>query len=202
MDTEAHWNRTYQNKRPNEVSWYQRNLVLSMRFIHRLAEPPARVIDVGGGASTLVDDLLDAGYPEPIVLDVSAAALDEAKVRLGSRSSLVRWIVADITKTMAVPEVDLWHDRALLHFLTASADQEAYARLAAHTIRQDGHIVVATFAPDGPERCSGLPVQRHDGQSVARLLGSDFELFEEEREIHRTVSGAEQRFCWTILRRR
>jgi SAM-dependent methyltransferase len=202
VDGESHWNRTYQTKRPGEVSWYEPRPERSMQFIRRVCPPPAHVIDVGAGASTLVDALLEAGYVRPLALDISATALDESKARLGARSALVDWIVADITRATTLPAVDLWHDRALLHFLTDAADQRAYARLAAQTIRPGGHLVAATFAPDGPERCSGLPVQRHDGRSLASLLGPNFELQSEEREVHHTPSGAEQRFCWSILRRR
>jgi len=201
MGTESHWDLVYRSRKPDEVSWYQVYPEPSMRFIRRLCSPPARVIDVGAGASVLVDALLDAGYPRPVVLDVSAAGLEHARRRLGERAGLVDWVVGDVTREPALPEVDLWHDRAVLHFLTELADQRAYARLAAKTVRRGGHAVIATFAPDGPERCSGLPVRRYDGRGVASLLGPDFELLEEERHAHRTPSGAEQRFCWSILRR-
>jgi SAM-dependent methyltransferase len=201
MDTEEHWNRVYGTKKPAAVSWYQASAEASMRLIRRFCSPPARVLDVGGGASVLVDALLDAGYPRPVVLDVSAAGLEHARTRLGPRAGLVDWVVGDVTREPGLPEVDLWHDRAVLHFLVEPADQSAYARLAARTVRRGGHAVIATFAPDGPEQCSGLPVQRHDGASVALLLGPALELLEEERQIHRTPSGSEQRFCWSVLRR-
>lgn len=201
MDNDAHWDRVYRSRKPDEVSWYQSSADDSMRLIRRLCSPSARVIDVGAGASVLVDALLDAGYPRPVAFDVSAAGLEHAQRRLGARAGLVDWIVGDVIREPALPEVGLWHDRAVLHFLTERADQQAYARLAARTVRPGGHAVIATFAPDGPERCSGLPVQRHDGASVASLLGANFELVEEERRVHRTPSGAEQRFCLSILRR-
>jgi len=202
MADEAHWNQAYLSKKPTEVSWYEASPGHSLELIGRLCSPSGRIVDIGGGASLLVDALLAAGYERPIVLDVSASGLDISKSRLGSRCSQVEWIVGDITKIDALPAVDLWHDRALLHFLTNAVDQRAYARLAARTVRAGGHLVAATFAPDGPQRCSGLPVQRHDGASVAALLGDDFELIEEQRAIHRTPAGVEQRFCWTVLRRR
>jgi SAM-dependent methyltransferase len=173
-----------------------------MELIRRFGGPSARVIDIGAGASELVDQLLDAGYPRPVLLDLSGVGLERARARLGPRSRDADWIIADVTKDPVLPEVDLWHDRAALHFLTEPADQQAYARLAARTVRKGGHVVVATFAPDGPERCSGLPVRRHDAQSVAALLGPDFELLEEHRRIHRTPAGVEQPFCWSIFRRR
>jgi len=202
MDRRAHWDQVYQSKKPTEVSWYQPSAERSLRFIRRLGKTHARILDIGAGASPLVDALLDAGYPRPILLDISAASFEHAKARLGSRAAGVEWIVADITQDPQLPAVDVWHDRAVLHFLTEAPAQQAYARLAARTVRSGGHAIIATFAPDGPERCSGLPVIRHDGQSVAALLGPDFELLEEEREIHRTPAAAEQRFCWSILRRK
>jgi SAM-dependent methyltransferase len=202
MDREAHWNRVYETKRPDAVSWYQRSPEKSLACIRKLTSVSQRIIDVGGGASGLVDALLDAGYERPIVLDVSASGLEHAERRLGPRAGLVEWIVADVAKVSALPPVDLWHDRAVLHFLTDPADQAAYAVLAARTVRPRGHVVLATFAPDGPEKCSGLPVQRHDGASAARLLGADFELVDEEREVHVTPGGSEQRFSWTVFSRR
>jgi SAM-dependent methyltransferase len=202
MESEAaHWNRVYWSKKPDELSWYQSSPDTSMRFIRRLCDASARIIDVGAGASSLVDALLDAGYTHPVALDISAAGLEHAQTRLGPSAPLVDWIVGDVTKEPAMPEVDLWHDRGVLHFLTEIADQHAYARVAARTVRKGGHAVIATFAPDGPERCSGLPVQRHDAASVALLLGANFELLEEESNVHRTPSGTEQRFCWSVLRR-
>lgn len=201
VDSRTHWNQVYSTKSPNEVSWYQPSPVRSLEFIRRLANPSARIVDVGGGASLLVDALLDLGYPRPAVLDISASALDHAKRRLGPRAAWVDWIEGDVTKEPPLPPVDVWHDRAVLHFLTDPAARQAYARLAARTVKTGGHALIATFALDGPERCSGLPVCRHDGRSVSALLGSDFELLEEQREIHRTPADVEQRFCWSVLRR-
>jgi SAM-dependent methyltransferase len=201
MDRRAHWNQVYGNKKPNEVSWYQPSPERSLEFIRCFTGPSARIVDVGGGASQIVDALLDLGYQKPVVVDLSATALDHAKERLGSRAALVDWIEGDVTKDLPLPNVDLWHDRAVLHFLTEVTDQQAYARLAGRTVRSGGYAVIGTFAPDGPERCSGLPVRRHDGQSVAGLLGPYFELLDEQREVHRTPLGAEQRFCWSAFRR-
>jgi SAM-dependent methyltransferase len=201
MDAQAHWNDVYASQEPSEVSWYQPNPDTSMRFIRRICKMSARIVDIGAGASTLVDALLAAGYMHPTALDISAAGLGEAQTRLGPRSRLARWIVADVTKAPVLPEFDLWHDRAVLHFLTQTNDQRDYARLAARTVRPGGHVVIATFAPDGPQRCSGLPVRQHDGASIASLLGADFDLLEEEREVHLTPRGLAQRFCWSVLRR-
>lgn len=202
MDPQAHWNQVYTTKAPTGVSWYQRSPERSLALIRKHAQPSQRVIDVGGGASSLVDALLDAGYQRPLVLDVAVAALAHARQRLGARAAEVEWVVADLTQAPVLPPVDLWHDRAVLHFLTDPADQAAYAALVTRSLRPGGAIVAATFALDGPERCSGLPVQRHDGASVARLLGAGFEPIEEEREVHVTPGGVEQRFAWTVLRRR
>jgi hypothetical protein len=200
MDPSAHWNRIYGAKQPSEMSWFEATPATSLGFIQRFTDPSASVIDVGAGASTLVDALLDQGYRRPICLDISDAAFAHTKRRLADRSQLVSWIVADVTKDPDLPSVDLWHDRAVLHFLTEPLQQQAYARLAGITVRRGGRIVVATFAPDGPDRCSGLPVQRHDGASVAALLGSPFALEEEHRESHHTPAGIEQRLCWSVLR--
>jgi SAM-dependent methyltransferase len=202
MEREAHWNGVYATKPPDTVSWFQRNPERSLAYVTRLTRPSHRIIDVGGGASALADALLDAGYERPVVLDISALALGHAQRRLGSRAALVDWRVADVTNAPELPPVDLWHDRAVLHFLTDPSDQTAYAALAARIVRPGGSVVVATFAPDGPEKCSGLVVARHDGASVARLFGAAFELVEQDREVHVTPAGAEQRFCWTVLSRR
>lgn len=202
MDLRAHWDQVYRAKKPAEVSWHQANAEQSLQLIRRFGNVGARIIDIGAGASQLIDSLLDLGYPRPVLLDISAAAFEHTKARLGPRAERVEWIVADVTQNPELSPVDVWHDRAVLHFLTDALTQRAYARLAARTVRSGGHVIIGTFAPDGPERCSGLPVSRHDGQSVASLLGPDFELLDEEREVHKTPSGTEQRFCWSILRRR
>ncbi len=202
MDPRAHWDRVYREKKPTEVSWYQPNAERSLELIRRFSDTSARIVDVGAGASLLIDSLLDSGYQRPILLDLSTAAFEHAKRRLGVAADLVEWIVGDVTQNPPLPPVDLWHDRAVLHFLTDAPHQQAYAELAARTLRGGGHLIVATFAPDGPQRCSGLEVSRHDGRSVAALLGPEFELLDEIREVHGTPAGAEQRFCWSILRRR
>jgi SAM-dependent methyltransferase len=202
MDRESHWNNVYATKRADSVSWYQRSPERSIDLIRKFTETTARVIDVGAGASLLVDALLDAGYLYPIVLDVSAAGLECAKARLGELAARVQWVVADVTQNPTLPAVDLWHDRAALHFLTDAVDQESYAKLAARTVRPGGHLVIATFAPDGPERCSGLQVRRHDAKSLLSLFDGEFEHVQQEREVHITPAGAEQVFSWSVLRRR
>ncbi len=138
----------------------------------------------------------------PIALDVSAVGLECAKARLGALAERVHWVAADVTQDPFLPAVDLWHERATLHFLTDPGNRASYARLAARTVRPSGHLVIATFAPDGPERCSGLPVQRHDGKSLGNLFDGEFEFVQEDREVHLTPTGAEQRFSWSLFRRR
>jgi SAM-dependent methyltransferase len=198
---ETHWNEVYETKRPDEVSWYQATPRRSLGFIDKHASKGDRIIDVGGGASTLVDHLLDLGHERVAVLDVSAVALAVCRGRLADRAARVEWLVADVTSGPDLGQVELWHDRAVLHFLTDAADQRAYAELASRTLRPGGHLVLATFAPDGPEKCSGLPVQRHDAESLGQLLGPSFVLVEEGREIHVTPTGREQRFFWSVFRR-
>jgi ubiquinone/menaquinone biosynthesis C-methylase UbiE len=201
LDRASHWNRVFETQPLNELSWYQPRPERSLATIVRLAPPPAQILDVGAGASELVDALLDAGYERPIAMDVSSAALEHARRRLGDRGARVSWIVADVTAGPELPTVDLWHDRAVLHFL-GPEEQRAYATLAARIVRRGGHAVIATFAPDGPTRCSGIDVTRHDAASIGALLGPDFELLAEDRETHVTPGGAEQRFAWAMLRRR
>lgn len=202
MDREAHWNQVYETKQPETVSWYQQHPSRSLAYIRKYAEPSERVIDVGAGASLLIDELLQAGYVNLVALDVSPSAIHRVQFRLGPLAARVTWVTADVTQNRELPAADLWHDRATLHFLTDERDQAAYAALAARTVKTAGHLVIATFAPDGPEHCSGLPVQRHDGTSLSKLFGSDFELMERAHEVHLTPSGAEQRFCWAVFRRR
>lgn len=192
----------YESKAPDTVSWYERSPDRSLAFIQRYSNPSQRVIDVGAGASLLTGALLDLGYTTPIALDISEAGLEYAEARLGEHSNRATWIVADVTKNPALPVVDVWHDRAVLHFLTDEADQMGYAQLAARTVNGSGHLIVATFAPDGPERCSGLRVQRYDGSSLAKLFNNAFDLLEVSRETHVTPSGTEQRFTWAVFRRR
>jgi SAM-dependent methyltransferase len=161
----------------------------------------APVIDVGGGASVLVDGLLEAGFTDVTVLDLSGAALASSRARLGARASSVQWTEADVTRADLPPRsFDLWHDRAVFHFLTDRADRLAYLRVLRHALRPGGHVVIATFAEDGPERCSGLPVRRYAPAQLHAELGSDFELLASEREAHVTPAGAVQRFQYSLFR--
>jgi len=202
MDPREHWQQVYASKRPTEVSWYQPTADCSLRMIRRVARSrDARVIDVGGGASTLVDDLLEAGYTEPTVLDVSSAALAAARARLGARASRARWLEADILSTeLPSAAYDVWHDRAVFHFLTVEAERQRYVEQVHAAVRLGGHVLVATFAQDGPRRCSGLDVVRYAPGELHAEFGSDFELLASEREDHQTPWGAHQAFVYCLCR--
>ena len=197
-----HWDAVYNHKAADQVSWYQRQPQPSLQWIERLApQRSLRILDVGGGASLLVDALVVAGYRDLTVLDLSAAALNTARQRLGKCSEGVRWIAADILDVSLHPSgFDLWHDRAVFHFLMEPCDRRRYVELVQRSLRPEGHLVLATFAEVGPERCSGLPVQRHGVDSLRQALGDTLELLEHQRVIHYTPSGAEQRFLYTAWR--
>jgi SAM-dependent methyltransferase len=198
VDRKEHWAAVYGRKPATEVSWYAPTLVRSLALITERG-PDAAVIDVGAGASTLVDDLLASGYHDVTLLDVSAAALGATQERLGPKAASVNWIVGDVTAIdLEVDRYDVWHDRAVFHFLTASDDRAAYARLAAKSTKRGGCLIIATFAPDGPARCSGLETVRYDGARLAQELPG-FTLKKELRELHRTPSGAEQQFMYALL---
>ncbi len=202
MTSKAHWERIYETKAPAEVSWFQPRPDCSLEIMRQAAiAPPAAIIDVGGGASTLVDGLLARGFEDITVLDLSRAALAAARSRLGERAAQVQWIEADILRA-DLPErrYDVWHDRAVFHFLTGAADRRAYVAKALRTVKPGGLVVVATFADDGPARCSGLPVMRYDASTLHAAFGAPFELLCHQRESHRTPGGDEQRFVYCALR--
>jgi len=188
----GHWERVYQAKLPTELSWCQADPAVSFRLIGRAGvgrlEP---ILDVGGGASVLADCLVAAGYGDVTVLDISAAALAIVRKRLGQAAGT---ITADVTRFEPARRYALWHDRAVLHFLTDPEDQQAYVRTLRHALQPGGHVILATFALDGPTRCSGLPVERYDAPRMADLLGPAFRLREAETETHATPSGAAQQF--------
>jgi SAM-dependent methyltransferase len=198
----SHWESVYTTKRENEVSWFQEDPAPSLELIG-LARPTPEtaIVDIGGGASRLVDSLLDRGFDRVTVLDISAAALDAARTRLGERASQVQWIVADITQWHPARTFDLWHDRAAFHFLTDPADRSAYVTRMRQAIRPGGHVVIGTFATDGPERCSGLPVNRYDEAGRASELGEGFELMGSRRHEHSTPWHSAQRFLFCVFLR-
>jgi SAM-dependent methyltransferase len=202
MDAKSHWENVYQSKAVTSVSWYQAEPMLSLDLIHRIA-PDANVpiIDVGGGASVLVDGLVAAGYRDLTVLDLAASALDIAKARLGAAAAGVRWMEANaLTVELPMAHYGVWHDRAVFHFLTSRADRVRYVEQAHRAIRPGGHIIVASFAPDGPARCSGLEVMRYSPSAMHAEFGTGFTLLTSTPEEHHTPSGAVQRFVYCLCR--
>jgi SAM-dependent methyltransferase len=200
MNRQEYWNRIYQTKGPQNVSWYQRCPDLSLALIAAAGiSKDAGIIDVGGGASTLVDFLLDAGYSHLAVLDLSPVALACSRNRLGSRAAAVEWFEADVTSFTPPRRFGLWHDRAVLHFLTAADDRRRYVATLRRTVQPGGAVIIATFAPDGPPQCSGLDVVRYDEESILAELGTEFQLRETRRETHITPWQSEQRFIYFRL---
>jgi SAM-dependent methyltransferase len=198
-----HWQNVYAAKTPEEVSWHQQTPRLSLELIARASGgSEASVIDIGGGASTLVDHLLKAGYRDITVLDIADAALDHARARLGADAARVNWIVADITARKPSRRFDIWHDRAALHFLTAPAAQHAYAEALRTALKPGGAAIIGGFAPGGRTKCSGLDVVQHDAESLSALLGEEFALIDAVDDLHMTPSGAEQPFRFHLFRRR
>jgi ubiquinone/menaquinone biosynthesis C-methylase UbiE len=203
MTNKSHWEHIYETKNVTDVSWFQPHAVLSVRLIKATGlDPTARIIDVGGGASTLVDDLLSNGYSEITVLDISGAALQRSKDRLGQRAESVTWVEADITRAN-LPEdyYDLWHDRAVFHFLTDEMDRAAYVRTVQRSVKTGGHIIVASFGLGGPEKCSGLNVVRYSPESMHHEFGDDFELVNSTTETHHTPFGTDQEFVYCYCRK-
>ena len=199
--TRSHWEEVHGRKPAKEASWYRPHLERSLEWIAGLAAPSDAVIDVGAGTSTLVDDLLDRGFRDITVLDVSGAALAATRARLGDRAGRVCWIEADLAAWQPARRYDVWHDRAVLHFMTTSAQQEAYVAALRAGTRPGSLVLIGTFALDGPEQCSGLPVQRYSAESLVACLGGDFQLLDHARDLHRTPWGSEQAFTFVALRR-
>jgi SAM-dependent methyltransferase len=202
MNAKAHWESVYQTKRPDEVSWFQRDPAVSLQLIRRAApDTTSAVIDSGGGASTLVDGLIAAGYQNVTVLDVAAAALAASRARLGSAGASVRWLEADVLAAdLPTSGFDVWHDRALFHFLTGQADRTRYVEQVSTSVKPGGTVIIGTFADDGPTRCSGLPVVRYAPEALSEELGAHFELIDSTREAHVTPSGATQAFVYGLFR--
>jgi 2-polyprenyl-3-methyl-5-hydroxy-6-metoxy-1,4-benzoquinol methylase len=198
MDTKAHWEKIYTTKRPDQVSWYRQHLETSLALIERSASDRyASIIDVGGGESTLVDDLLARGFQNITILDVSKVAIEATKQRLGSLAERIHWLVADVTQVELDPRTyDVWHDRAVFHFLTLPEQRSAYVRQAARAVRPGGHVIVSTFGPQGPTKCSGLDVVRHDADSLHDEFGARFRLVESSKELHDTPFGTTQQFLY------
>jgi 2-polyprenyl-3-methyl-5-hydroxy-6-metoxy-1,4-benzoquinol methylase len=199
---QAHWDDVYTTKDEKAVSWFQERPDISVDLIQATGvDANASIIDVGGGASRLVDVLIGQGFKAVTVLDLSEKALATSKARLDAKGAHVQWLVADITTWEPSQTYDVWHDRAALHFLTDPKDRAAYAERVLRAVRPGGHVIIGTFALDGPERCSGLPVIRHDAASLGKILGPLFELVESKRHDHHTPVGAIQRFQFSRFRR-
>jgi SAM-dependent methyltransferase len=202
-DRQTHWQKIYQTKAADAVSWYRRHLDVSLEMLELAGlSADSQVIDIGGGASTLVDDLLDRGLGHVHILDVSEEALAIARRRLGDRAREVHWYVTDILRAvLPAGGFDLWHDRAVFHFLTDPTEAARYAQIAAELVSVGGHAVIGGFAPDGPEECSGLPVARRSAEDIAAIFAPAFSLVQKRTEWHRTPAGAEQSFAYALLLR-
>lgn len=198
MDISAHWERVYSTKQPTETSWFRPHLEVSAGLIeHATSGRSASILDVGGGESTLVDDLIAHGSHKITVLDISQTAIEHAKKRLGSASQDVTWLVGDIVQvSLPAGHYDVWHDRAVFHFLTQREQRAAYIRQVASAVKSGGHIIIGTFGPAGPDKCSGLDVKRYDAESLHAEFGPRFHLVESSYELHETPFGTTQQFLY------
>lgn len=201
-DRMSHWDTTYRTKVEDQVSWFQQTPepTLTLLGLADVATSSA-IVDVGAGTSHLVDALIGQGYADISVLDISQAALEQAQARLGSDAQKVKWIRADVTAWRPDRSYDVWHDRATFHFLTDPVDQAAYAAVLTRALKPGGHVIIGTFAPDGPEKCSGLPVARHDANSLGKTLGSQYALIDYRRHDHITPSRVVQHFQFSTFRK-
>lgn len=197
--TADHWDERYTTVGATEVSWFQAVPGMSLALITGVADHTAGVVDVGGGASTLVDHLLERGFHNVTVVDLSQQALHAARERIGEAP--VHWVVSDVRDWQPARTFDVWHDRAAYHFLTDVEDQQRYWDLVRETVPAGGHVVIATFGEDGPKMCSGLPVARYDADELARAMGDGFRVLQVEREEHVTPTGAVQAFTWVLAQR-
>lgn len=204
MQQKDHWEHVYSTKPTTGVSWFQEHAEQSLRLIENTGAPSSSaIIDVGGGASTLVDDLMAKGYSSLAVLDLSSAALKAAQSRLGAAANRVQWVEGDIT-SIQLPRhaYEVWHDRAVFHFLTTPEQRHSYVQAVLRAVKPGGHVIVSTFAEDGPLQCSGLPVMRYSGEQLHAEFGYPFELLKHEKEEHRTPSGNTQNFVYCYCRTR
>lgn len=203
MDSKQHWEKVYSTRKPDSFSWFQEHADASLRLIHNTGlGKNAAIIDAGGGSSNLVDDLVADGYTDVTVIDLSSVALIAAKKRLGKYADAVHWMEGDITRAVfPIHRFDIWHDRAVFHFLTDPADRKTYVEQVMRAVRPGGHVIVATFAEDGPEKCSGLPVMRYKPEALHDEFGDAFLLVKHEKEAHHTPSGEVQQFVYCYCRK-
>ncbi|HBI83590.1 MAG TPA: SAM-dependent methyltransferase [Alcaligenaceae bacterium] len=204
MESKSHWEGVYNQKKPDAVSWFLESATTSLNLIHQIGlKHSDSIIDVGGGASRLVDDLLQQGFENLTVLDLSGSALKAAKERLGASANGITWLEADITQPISTSsKYQLWHDRAVFHFMTTPEQRAAYKKNLDIAVRPSGYAIIATFAENGPEQCSGLPVQRYSVESLSKELGSEFVLLNSCRESHKTPSGNTQEFIYCLYKLR
>lgn len=202
MSRQAHWQKVYGEKAPADVSWFQADPALSLSFIRKYAAVDRAVIDIGAGASVLADKLVEAGYDKVSLLDISSEALDVTRTRLGVRADrIASYIASDIQAFSPVNNYQVWHDRAVLHFLTSEEDQKAYKRALDAGLVGGGYFIVGTFAIGGPEKCSGLAIRQYDETRMADFLGEGYGLVEKREELHQTPWGSEQKFAWFVYRK-
>ena len=206
MSAKEHWETVYGVKAPTEVSWFSPHLHTSLSLIQQVApRKSSSIIDVGGGESTLAEDLISGGYQDVTVLDIAQTAIDKTKERLDSIANRIRWLVGDITH-LRLPDksYDVWHDRAVFHFLTQPAERHAYVNQVVSAVKAGGHVIVATFGPEGPQKCSGLDVMRYDADSLHDEFGVRFRLVQSREELHQTPFGTTQQFlyCYCVLESR
>lgn len=202
MEPQTHWENIYHTKSPTQVSWYQEHSELSLRLIQLTGvEKTGHIIDIGGGASVLADELLTDGFQHISVLDISATALQTSQERLGDKAQNVTWIEADITEVqLPLQQYDVWHDRATFHFLTSAEQRQRYIHTVQQAVKPGGHVIVATFALNGPTQCSGLDVIRYDPESLHHEFGDEFRLVKSTQETHKTPWGNEQPFVYCYCR--
>lgn len=202
MDNKEHWEKVYSTKASDAVSWYAPHLETSLNLIHQAtANKSSAIIDIGGGEATLVDDLLVEGYADISVLDISQKAIDVARERIGKQADMVHWYCADITKaTLPQHYFDVWHDRAVFHFLTEEAQRVQYVEQVMRSVKKGGYVIMSTFGLNGPEKCSGLDVVRYDAERLHKEFGKTFNLINSTTEIHNTPMGTTQQFLYCFCR--
>ena len=203
MDAERHWQQVYEEREPDQVSWFEATPERSLALIEATGLPKeAGIVDVGGGASALAGELLHAGYSDITVAEISTVALERAQTAVGDRAQEIDWVTADVREHDFGRQFDLWHDRAVFHFMVEPADREAYLSTLGRALRPGGHLIIATFGPEGPTQCSGLPVRRYSADDLSAWLGAEFEREDDELVAHETPSGNQQQFLYARFRRK